>query len=251
MISREVPGDGNEMSLQEGLAIIARGQGAAYFGVADLSLAQEGVITPNERKLIAEYPFGISIGVSLNPAVVSAIQDQTDSFAMLNYWHHYTQQINPLITLITTQISLSLTNQGYSAMPVPAVQRFDQSNMYGFFSHKMTAHLAGLGWIGKSCLLITANHGPRVRWGTVLTNASLKAGHPLESQCGDCRRCVDACPAEAFSGKDFSPQDWREDRMNVELCESYIKSRKEQTGVSACGMCVNVCPFGNTLNKNK
>jgi epoxyqueuosine reductase QueG len=233
------------MSLQEGLTIIARGQGATFFGVADLSLAKEGVITPNERKLIAEFPFGVSIGVPLNPAVVGAIHDQSDSFAMLNYWHHYIQQINPLVTLIMTQISLALTNQGYSAMSVPAVQRFDQSNMYGFFSHKMTAHLAGLGWIGKSCLLITPGCGPRVRWGTVLTNAQLKAGQPLESQCGDCRLCVDACPAGAFTGKDFSPQDWREDRMNVEKCESHIKGRKEQTGVSACGMCVNVCPFGN------
>jgi epoxyqueuosine reductase QueG len=46
--------------------------------------------------------------------------------------------------------------------------------------------LAGLGWIGKSCSLISPHFGPRLRLVTVLTNAPLKAGQRgrLKNQYG-------------------------------------------------------------------
>ncbi|MCK9565162.1 MAG: hypothetical protein M0Q43_03825 [Methanothrix sp.] len=63
------------------------------------------------------------------------------------------------------------------------------------FSHKLAAHMAGLGWIGKSCLLITPEAGPRVRWASVLTDAPMKAtGYAMAERCGECRKCVDVCP---------------------------------------------------------
>jgi hypothetical protein len=61
-------------------------------------------------------------------------------------------------------------------------------------AHKLAAHLAGLGWIGKSCLLLTEQFGPRVRFVSVLTDAPLEAGSPLDKPCGKCQVCIDACP---------------------------------------------------------
>jgi epoxyqueuosine reductase QueG len=115
----------------------------------------------------------------------------------------------------------------------------------GLFSHKLAAHLAGLGWIGKSCLLIASEVGPRVRWTTILTDAPLEAGSPLSDRCGDCRLCVEACSSQAFTGRPFDPQEPREARFDAHRCEEYRNHlRDEVTGVRTCGMCVYICPYG-------
>ena len=147
----------------------------------------------------------------------------------------------------------------------------------GHLSHKLVAHLAGLGRIGRSCLLLTPGAGPRVRLATVLTNAPLDpfalrlwgdedaagvgaaaepdsggsgaalddvAGAEASDTCDDCRRCVEACPAEAFTGRLFDPTEPREARMDVHACEAYRQSVTPEAGVPACGVCVAVCPAG-------
>jgi epoxyqueuosine reductase len=91
----------------------------------------------------------------------------------------------------------------------------------GLFSHKLVAHLAGLGWIGKSCLLVTLEVGPRVRWASVLTDAPLMAGEPLEERCGECRGCVEVCPVGAFSGRSFFSDEPRAARLDVFKCRYY------------------------------
>ena len=90
-----------------------------------------------------------------------------------------------------------------AAYPIPASQRNGRDRMQSIFSHRMAAHLAGLGWIGKNCCLITPIAGPRVRLVTVLTDAPLPPGSPMDSRCGDCTACVDACPPHAIKGRAF------------------------------------------------
>ena len=54
---------------------------------------------------------------------------------------------------------------------------------------KMAGRLAGLGWIGRSSLLVIPGPGPRVVLGAVLTDAPLPATceKPMDSHCGPCR----------------------------------------------------------------
>jgi len=106
----------------------------------------------------------------------------------------------------------------------------------------LAAHLAGLGWIGKSALLITPEHGPRVRWGTVLTDAPLVAGTPMDEMCRDCDECVIGCPAHAFTGQAFDRPRPRSEIFAAEACYHYLRER--ETLHNACGMCVYICPFG-------
>lgn len=218
--------------------------GAAYFGVANLSLTGQGPVTPTEQKLISKYPTAISIGVPLNTAIVDTIGDQNEPLALRHYYSHVYHDISPFIDEITDRIYLSLRDEGYSAWPVPATETIDTQNQYSLFSHKMVASLAGLGWIGKSCLLITADRGPRVRWGAVFTDAPLEVGKPMETRCGKCSRCVEACPAGAFTGRDFIISEGREMRMSAQKCLDFLLMRRQEIGVSACGQCVYVCPWG-------
>ena len=232
------------MKLENELRKEALAAGAAYLGVADLSLTQQGVTTPYEGRLASEYPFAVSIGVPLSTSVVDRIGDHSDIFAIRNYWFHVYQVISPLIDQISGRLSSILTSGGYAAMPVPATQTLDEEGLYGIFSNKMAASLAGLGWIGKNCLLITADRGPRVRWGTILTNAPLEAGQPIEPRCGKCTECVEACPVGAFTGRDFIPSEGREMRMLASKCNEFLIEQRKNIGSRVCGKCVYICPWG-------
>lgn len=102
-----------------------------------------------------------------------------------------------------------------------------------------------MGWIGKSCLLVTPSVGPRVRWASVLTDAPLQpTGLPATQECAGCAECVDICPVGAFTGRPFSADEPREARYDARACETYLKRIDEETGWGVCGLCVAVCPHG-------
>lgn len=110
----------------------------------------------------------------------------------MNYKLHAYDVINQRLDITSSIISSFIQNKGYRVLPIPAAERVDDESICASFSHKLGARLAGLGWIGKSCLLVTPEHGPRVRWTSILTDAPLKpTGSPLEEKCGECTECVD------------------------------------------------------------
>ncbi len=232
------------MELQITLEGAAKNLGAFYFGVADLSLTRGGSLTPYEERLASEYPLAISIGVPLSSEVVDRMGVQDDILALQNYWFHVYRVISPLIDHITSRLTFIIMQEGYRALPIPCTQTLDVDNYRGLFSNKLAASLAGLGWVGKSCLLITPDRGPRVRWGTILTDAPLHPGKPVEVRCGECVLCVEACPAGAFTGKNFEPSDPREVRMQAGRCNKFLDERERSIGYSVCGKCVYICPWG-------
>jgi epoxyqueuosine reductase QueG len=141
-------------------------------------------------------------------------------------------------------IAKKIQEKGFEAYPIPASQTINDRKLEGAISHKLSAHLSGLGWIGKSCLLITPEFGPRVRYATILTNAPLEPGKPLENRCGECQNCVDTCPPGAFTGVAFDSSEPRDVRFRAHLCRSYTQRRAQQLGEGICGLCVYVCPHG-------
>jgi len=232
------------MELQITLEGAAKNLGAFYFGVADLSLTRGGSLTPYEERLASEYSLAISIGVPLSSEVVDRMGIQDDILALRNYWFYVYRVISPLIDHITSRLTLIIMQEGYRALPVPCTQTLDVDNYRGLFSNKLAASLAGLGWVGKSCLLITPDRGPRVRWGTILTDAPLHPGKPVEVRCGECVLCVEACPAGAFTGKNFEPSEPREMRMQAGKCSEFLEEREHSIGYRVCGKCVYICPWG-------
>jgi epoxyqueuosine reductase QueG len=141
-------------------------------------------------------------------------------------------------------VAKKIQDVGFNAYPIPASQTIDERKLEGAISHKLSAHLSGLGWIGKSCLLITPKYGPRVRFATVLTDAPLEAGQPIRNECGDCSDCVEICPPGAFTGEAFDPSEPRDVRFRAHLCRDYTQRRAAQLGEGLCGLCVYVCPYG-------
>ncbi|HWC74372.1 MAG TPA: tRNA epoxyqueuosine(34) reductase QueG [Gemmatimonadales bacterium] len=108
------------------------------------------------------------------------------------------------------------------------------------------AQLAGLGWIGKNMMLIHPEIGSFTFIGVVLTDAELGPDLPFEAdRCGTCRRCLDACPTQAFVG---------ERNLDARACISYLTiehrgpftdTEREQVGdwLFGCDVCQDVCPW--------
>lgn len=215
-----------------------------YVGAADLTPAYDFILNQGSE-YIACFPHSISIGIALPNAIVDLLPNQKDMKVRVSYQHHAYDIVNQRLDVATSQIAGYLQEAGYRSFPIPASRAARDERICGLFSHKLAAHLSGLGWIGKSCLLVTPDHGPRVRWGTVLTNAPLKpTGEPLDDRCGDCTECVDICPVRAFTGKHFIPEDPREARYHADKCNRYFQSMEAKGDLRVCGLCLYVCPYG-------
>ena len=190
------------MQLDESLKKFAIAHGADFYGVADLTMAKEA-ITDQSGPDIAAYSRAISIGIRLMDPIVDRLPQRSERAVSVSYKTHCYDVINDRLDLVISELSSLVQREGYKAYPIPSSERVDDRRICALFSHKMAAHLAGLGWIGKSCLLVTPEAGPRVRWATILTDAPLKAGKPMEQRCGSCMECTNICPQHAFTGRNF------------------------------------------------
>jgi len=223
--------------------------GADFFGVADLTPAREAIEAQGGPELAA-FPRAISVGIALFHPIVDQLPQRADFAVKVNYRHHCYDIINQRLDWLSSRISGALQQEGFRAFPIPTSKRVDSERLCAVFSHKLAAHLAGLGWIGKSCLLITPEVGPRVRWGTVLTDAPLQStGAPLEERCGDCQQCVNICPPHAFTGEPFRDHEPREVRYDAHKCDRYFEEMQKTQEPAVCGLCLYVCPYGRKASK--
>ena len=205
------------------LPALARSLGADYYGVADLAGAKDFIHTQGGDR-VAGYPRSVVVGIRLLDTVVDMVEDRNGRTGAALYRHNSYDIVNAALDRMALLIANTIQREGYRALPVPASKRADDEKIAGIFSHKLAAHQAGLGWIGKSCLLVTPDHGPRVRWVAVLTDAPLvPTGKPMEPRCGKCRECVDICPVHAFTGRMFCEDEPREARFDAAACDRYFK----------------------------
>jgi epoxyqueuosine reductase QueG len=216
---------------------------ADFFGVADLATARDAVLKQGGT-LIADYPRAVSVGIRLPDAIVDQLPGRSEPAVAATYKHHGYDIINNRLDLLASRLSQVIQRSGYRSMPMSASGRISDEKICAIFSHKMAAHLAGLGWIGKSCLLVTPEAGPRVRWITILTDAPLETGKPMDERCNECRECVDACPLKSFTNRNFRKSEPREARYDASKCEKYLKGLERHTGYGVCGMCLYICPYG-------
>jgi epoxyqueuosine reductase len=232
------------MGLSDELKDIAVRQGIDYFGIADTEPAREA-IREQGGDLVARFPRAVSMGIILPHAVVDQLPNRCDPEVAANYLHHAYYVINLRLDQANSLIGSELQRRGYRPLPIPTKEHQDEERLCAMFSHKLAAHLAGLGWIGKSCLLVTPQAGPRVRWTSVLTDAPLEpTGEPMDERCGKCRECVDICPVGAFTGRPFVADEPREMRYKARACREYFEELEAAGRLPACGLCLYVCPFG-------
>jgi epoxyqueuosine reductase QueG len=184
----------------------------------------------------------VSVAVRLSDAVMNPIDDRPTEL----YAAHY-QRVNDLLDRIALRVTNFLQDRGAHALPLPASQILDEEVFYSYLSHKAVAVAAGVGWQGKSLLLVTRQFGPRVRLITVLTDAPLTPDQPVKNKCGKCTICADACPAGAIHGQGTdSHYDDRSQAWDKNKCVTRLNQVAGQGHVYKylCGVCVAACPWG-------
>ncbi len=225
----------------QGLKSLSKAAGADLVGVAELSPFR-GKLPTLPRDLLAPFTFGISVAVRLKDEVIDAIEDRpTPDYAELY------RSVNKILDGITAQISHWISQKGYNALSIPASHIMDEESLLGAVSHKAIARMAGLGWQGKSLLLVTPQFGPRVRLATVLTDMPLVSDKPTKNLCGDCTQCTKACPVSAIkNASTYSHYDTREVAVDLEKCNQWLSLWKARPEINAriCGLCVKACPHG-------
>jgi epoxyqueuosine reductase QueG len=177
------------MDTTSDLKTFARSLGADLIGVADLDPLRKGLPLFPEN-LIESYCYGLSIGVRLKDEVIEDIEDGPTP----EYAQHY-RDVNAALDTISAQVVQWVKEKGFRVKAIPAAETVNEISLLGSISHKAVARMAGLGWQGKSLLLINPEYGPRVRLVTVLTDMPLTPDRPIENRCGKCLECVKACPA--------------------------------------------------------
>ena len=120
-----------------------------------------------------------------------------------------------------------------------------QAVEYTSYYNKAWAVLAGLGWIGKSRMFVSKDHGPRLRLKAVLTAADLGERHRVipDESCGDCRACIEACPVGAIGETEV-------DRKKCGACGLNHRAVAENAR-SYCTCCTAACPIGKVIEKGK
>jgi len=216
---------------QKGLEQFILNCGATLVNFADL-----GEYTIRSHPSLSK---GVSIAVRLSDTIIDDIREgPTKAYA------HLYRTTNHTLDQIALRTTNFIQSEGYKAHPIPASLTIDRQRWRGTISHKMVATRAGMGWIGKNALLITPQHGPSVRLVSVLTDAPLKTANPIiDSNCGECRSCVEACPSSALRGKNWSVDLRRKDLMEVNLCAEETHRNEKLFGNWICGICISVCPF--------
>jgi epoxyqueuosine reductase len=102
---------------------------------------------------------------------------------------------------------------------------------------------AGLGWIGRQSLLITPEYGSFVLLGEIVMTAECDSyDKPYEGVgCGECRRCIDACPNHAVI----------EQHIDTSRCISCATVEHHNEGevcnlhgwIFGCDECQTICPY--------
>ncbi|MHC4840967.1 MAG: tRNA epoxyqueuosine(34) reductase QueG [Planctomycetota bacterium] len=117
----------------------------------------------------------------------------------------------------------------------------------GPFLERELAQQAGLGWVGKNTMLINHERGSWSFLALIVTSLDFEPDTPGPDHCGNCTKCLEACPTDAF------PEPYK---MDSQRCVSYLTIEHKGTipedlrsGIGewlyGCDICNDVCPWNS------
>jgi epoxyqueuosine reductase len=107
------------------------------------------------------------------------------------------------------------------------------------------AAAAGIGWHGKSTMLIDPKLGTWFFLAEILTTLELPSDAPQQDRCGTCERCITACPTGAITGPHRLDARRCISYLTIELKDSIPLEFRPSIGdrIFGCDDCLDACPW--------
>lgn len=181
------------------------------------------------------------ICVALNYYPAQSLRSDQLQFAYYAYGKDYHDVMKQKLTQLFTYINEHVTpiNGRVFCDTAPVLERY-------------WAQQAGLGWIGKNTQLIIPGAGSYFFLGELLLDIDLAYDTPTPNHCGNCTRCLTACPTHALEQPYL---------LNAQKCLSYftIEHRGEipecqvevmGNKIYGCDECQHACPYNRFAKAN-
>lgn len=104
---------------------------------------------------------------------------------------------------------------------------------------------AGIGWHGKSTMLISRQLGTWLFLAEILTTLELAPDEPARERCGSCTRCITACPTGAIDAPYHLDARRCISYLTIELKGSIPVELRPLIGdrIYGCDDCLTACPW--------
>ncbi|UNK19246.1 tRNA epoxyqueuosine(34) reductase QueG [Paenibacillus sp. N3/727] len=119
----------------------------------------------------------------------------------------------------------------------------------GALVDRAVSQRAGIGFSAKNCAIISPKYGSWIYLGEMVTSIPFPPDSPVTEDCGECTKCIDACPTGALVGPG---------QLNAQRCVSFLTQtkgfldeevmRKIGNRLYGCDTCQIVCPKNKGLN---
>lgn len=227
------------MELTEELKKLLHQNGAKLVRIADMS----GIENCN-------YKYGAAVAIPVPPKIILDLQSALTK-EYYDMYYEYNEKLNEIVRAGEE----FLKSKGYEAYAQTTDRVQLNDKWISPIPHKTVATRGGLGWIGKSCLLVTPEYGSAIRLSSLLTNAPLVCDEAiLQSRCGNCTLCVRKCPAQALYGTLWEAGMCREEIVDVKKCyKKQVEVMSVATGIEEdlCGKCFAVCIYTQKYLRKK
>lgn len=223
------------LSISDEVRVFLKQMDCSIVGFADL----RGL----SKEARQNFNFGIVIGILHSREAL--MENNLERPAQ--YYSEYIEG-NTRLTNLANATADFLVASGYRAWAKNKSAVILDDDLRTVLPHKTVATLAGLGWIGKSAVLVTPETGSGLRISVVLTNASLDCGKPVTmSHCPEsCTVCTDICPGHAQRGGLWDNTKDRAEFFDAQACDTASKARANRlldVDENVCGLCIANCPF--------
>ena len=149
----------------------------------------------------------------------------------------------PGVTTITTSLEKNYGNWTAFLTAAGGRQKFYVDT--GPVLERDFAAEAGIGWHGKSTMLLNRQFGTWFFLAEILTTLELPFDPPQVARCGSCTRCIDACPTGAITAPHQLDARRCISYLTIELKGSIPLEFRRLIGdrIFGCDDCLDACPW--------